>query len=321
MPSKTIRNIKRARRQHGSGGKLCGISSNKPNSNIEKYVEYASNNDLDGIDKLSKQNPNVVNEVLDYAMCRNDNNTLNNIHKNGKLDITKLKSLFIEYIDQDVNEVLKEIIDIIGINDPIDNQPLIFIATINNNIDIVSYLISKGFKIDKKNPRGDTLLCVALENNYMGIAKLLILNGADVNMNNSENKTPLELAIRQNNKDIAEILIKKGANINIGIHDSFNNSFNNNNKIADTPLMYIEKKFGKETEIYHYFENLYTPVTANVTVSDIEPPKIMTHAVLSNSLLSYDNTPSTTVFEKVKKAGNSKTKKNRLKRRQRTYKK
>ena len=317
MPSKTIRNIKRARRQHGSGGKLCGISSNKPNSNIEKYVEYASNNDLDGIDKLSKQNPNVVNEALDYAMCRNDNNTLNNIHKNGKLDITKLKSLFIEYIDQDVNEV----IDIIGINDPIDNQPLIFIATINNNIDIVSYLISKGFKIDKKNPRGDTLLCVALENNYMDIAKLLILNGADVNMNNSENKTPLELAIRQNNKDIAEILIQKGANINIGIHDSFNNSFNNNNKIADTPLMYIEKKFGKETKIYDYFEKLYTPVTAIVTVSNSEPPKIMTHAVLSNSLLSGDNTPSTTVFEKVKKAGNSKTKKNRLKRRQRTYKK
>lgn len=246
MPSKTIRNIKRARRQHGSGGKLCGISSNKPNSNIEKYVEYASNNDLDGIDKLSKQNPNVVNEVLEYAMCHNKNNILNNIHKNGKLDITKLKSLFIEYIDQDVNEVLKEIIDIIGINDTIDNQPLIFIATINNNIDIVSYLIGKGFQIDTKNPRGDTLLCVALENNYMDIAKLLIDNGADVNMNNSENKTPLELAIRQNNKEIAKILIQKGANINIGIHDNFNNSFNNNNNIADTPLTYIEKILEKK---------------------------------------------------------------------------
>ncbi len=83
------------------------------------------------------------------------------------------------------------------------------IAVMNNNIDIVSYLLGRGFRINYTNYAGNSALHIAIYNGNTNIGKLLINKGIDIKTANNYGQTPLNLAIEYNNLTIANLLMKK----------------------------------------------------------------------------------------------------------------
>ena len=123
-------------------------------------------------------------------------------------------------------------------------------AVLNNYVEIVDYLISKGANVNHEVPQstwpalchaifdgnlilakilikhganvnaqfyGRPVLCVALQRNYFDIADLLLEKGAEIDFIDSQSFTPLLHTIHKGHVEIVEYLASMGANVNLEI--------------------------------------------------------------------------------------------------------
>ena len=120
-------------------------------------------------------------------------------------------------------EILKEMVKLMGNNDKPKKlyDALIYACAVNNNVDIVKYLIQEGALVNGEtwyirdvNAVGYSRpLANAIENEDIAMMKELIRAKANLNSLIGEKNTPLMLAIDINNLEIVKELIKSGASV------------------------------------------------------------------------------------------------------------
>lgn len=82
----------------------------------------------------------------------------------------------------------------------------LFIACQKGYNQIALFLINKGANLEHKNKHGDTPLTIATWNNKFTVVKLLLDAGADLNSTNFRNKSALYLAREKNLPEIAKLI-------------------------------------------------------------------------------------------------------------------
>ncbi|KAI8975530.1 ankyrin repeat-containing domain protein [Mycotypha africana] len=90
-------------------------------------------------------------------------------------------------------------------------------ASANNHVDIVSYILEQFAKLDKekkidlvnvKNEQGNTPLHWAALNGHYDVVELLVNNGADCKIKNNMNISPIYEAQQRNHEKVAEFFLK-----------------------------------------------------------------------------------------------------------------
>jgi uncharacterized protein len=88
-------------------------------------------------------------------------------------------------------------------------------AAARGRLDLISFLIEKGAKIDIRTHAGNTALIIAVIQTQFPAAKLLIEKGADVNDQDKNGYTVLMHAAIKNNLDFVKYLVDKGVMVNM----------------------------------------------------------------------------------------------------------
>ena len=110
----------------------------------------------------------------------------------------------------------------------------LLLASFNNHIDVVHYLVEKGAAVDKDSTNAihSTPLCTAAHHGHLEVARILLENGADKDKHSVGgnhppyhdmrlNDTPLSYAVRRNHIEIAKLLMKFGADLDCRyLHDA-----------------------------------------------------------------------------------------------------
>lgn len=113
---------------------------------------------------------------------------------------------------QEVQAVVEETPSVLNAKDQRGSTPLV-LACYYNNIEVVSYLISKVEDINGSTKDGSPLMASAVKG-YNAISKLLIAAGADVNLQDANKTTALHYAVMFKNYDLVLMLLEAGANPN-----------------------------------------------------------------------------------------------------------
>ena len=79
---------------------------------------------------------------------------------------------------------------------------LLHIAILNNNPEIVSFLVMNSINLNSQNEAGYTPLHFSILYNHFGMFKLLLSSDADINLVDKNLETPLMLAMRLGRIDI-----------------------------------------------------------------------------------------------------------------------
>jgi uncharacterized protein len=130
--------------------------------------------------------PLHCNEVLDAA---------------GKGDLAKVKALG--------NKSYMSL----SSKDALGKTPLIA-ASMNDRLEVVRYLVSRGVDVNTAENGGRTALYFAAQNNYKSIALFLISRGAEVNTQDSYGQTPLHRAAQMGHTEMVKLLVSSKADIN-----------------------------------------------------------------------------------------------------------
>ncbi len=110
------------------------------------------------------------------------------------------------------------------------NCSALYLATLENKIDVINYLVQKGANIHQQTIHELTPLMVSLRDSTKNnISKILIKNGNNFNLKDCGDWTPLMFASKYSTPEIIKLLIAKGAKIN----DVNSNGW--------TPLMFATK--------------------------------------------------------------------------------
>ena len=106
---------------------------------------------------------------------------------------------------------------------PYEKYKILHIATEENNINMVKFLLDKCHKkIDAKDSGGWTALHIAAREDLHDLAKYLIKNGkVDVNEGDNNLNTPLHIASQYGSHDVAQLLINNKASIDYKNHDGW----------------------------------------------------------------------------------------------------
>ena len=91
----------------------------------------------------------------------------------------------------------------------------IFECVLNNEIDIVSWLIKSGIDVNKKTDNDWTMLHYAARDSLTDMAKMLLECGANANLFDKLHRIPLFLAAYHGHLEIVELLIDYGSSINV----------------------------------------------------------------------------------------------------------
>lgn len=105
--------------------------------------------------------------------------------------------------------------DIHAVTDDTGLTPL-YIAALNNQIEILEILISKNAELDHQSKEGTTALGIALDSGHIAAVKLLIKHGVNVNLGEDNFYSPLDSAIyfaEHNEYDFILALIAGGADL------------------------------------------------------------------------------------------------------------
>lgn len=95
------------------------------------------------------------------------------------------------------------------------NNSLLHIAILNNNPEIVSFLVMNSINLNSQNEAGYTPLHFSILYNHFGIFKLLISQKADINLLDKNCETPLMLAMRLGRISMAKALLGLSANLDL----------------------------------------------------------------------------------------------------------
>ena len=86
------------------------------------------------------------------------------------------------------------------------------IVTRSRDFTWLSFLMSKGARLDLQNNQGETALSLAAQLGWLEGAELMLNYGASVDLANVRGETPLILAVAQRNLPMVRLLLGKGAN-------------------------------------------------------------------------------------------------------------
>ncbi len=111
------------------------------------------------------------------------------------------------------------------------------LASARGALDVVQFLVEKGFRFDMANDDGDTPLFLAMRGKYKNVATYLMEKGADIHRQNGRGETLISMAIWSGDMGEVSALLQKGVDINQPI-------FNVDGMQYHTPLsfaIYAEK--------------------------------------------------------------------------------
>lgn len=89
------------------------------------------------------------------------------------------------------------------------------IATEQNSLEEVYYLIKNGANIDEKDKSGETPLIIASKFGWTDIVKVLLDNDADIDARDNYGRTALHMADEKNFPDISDMLIDAGIHVDV----------------------------------------------------------------------------------------------------------
>ncbi|XP_064650397.1 ankyrin repeat domain-containing protein 50-like isoform X2 [Lineus longissimus] len=92
-------------------------------------------------------------------------------------------------------------------------DPLIIIASIIGDKNLVAQLITAGANIECKDNGGNTPIIIASTNGHQEVVDLLIKAGANIECKNISGNTPIIIASIKGHQEVVDLLIKAGANI------------------------------------------------------------------------------------------------------------
>lgn len=98
----------------------------------------------------------------------------------------------------------------VGISD-VGAMPPLLLALINNRLDVMEYLISRGADVHVRSSTEETLLHVAATANLFEAIEMLVHTGIDVDEPDNKGLTPLHLAAAENHLEAVTTLLSLGA--------------------------------------------------------------------------------------------------------------
>ena len=158
----------------------------------------------------------IINDNYDEDFIKN---IIISLSKNKNKNTYEIYEYIIKNTKIDYDTII-----IYKINYDILHLKFIHICSLNNNINLLNYLINKGINIDESISRETPLMIVskyANDESSIDTIKLLLENGANPNSQNIYGNTPLIFSVHYNeNKsliiEIVNLLLKYGANPNLG---------------------------------------------------------------------------------------------------------
>lgn len=118
----------------------------------------------------------------------------------------------------------------------IENLSLLHIASLNEQIDLVEYLVNNNVIIDIVDFQNNTPLKYGIRN--INIAKILLNNGANPNHKNDNGYSCFHYACSTHNLDLIKLMVQKDADVNLKSNknetylDLLNPNFNNYQEIV-----------------------------------------------------------------------------------------
>ncbi len=186
---------------------------------------------------------------------------------------------------------LKENLKYVNINiiDESGNSILNY-AVINNNVEMVHYLILNHINLNLTDSNLNTALMLAVNYNSMGCFRALIRKGADINLKNKQGESALAIATKLARREMIEILISRDVEID------FTNSLGENIlflALNTNNLEMIESLINKNPTLLYSKNNIEdTLLHQAVKRSNIKAAKyLLDKGLLPNSLNIEGETP------------------------------
>ena len=143
-----------------------------------------------------------------------------NLSKDGK-DLSKMyykdepaPCIAARYNELEILKYLIHEFDCKNIVNRVNKQNALHYAVINNNLEIIRYLLQNGFSPNQADIDGNTPLHCAIDNSFSECADLLLESGADPNLLNNKKQNALHLAVLNDNIDSVNLLLTRRTNIN-----------------------------------------------------------------------------------------------------------
>jgi len=153
----------------------------------EEFFEYAIKND----------NSNIVEAFLINGKNVNDAIVSNGLSPIVQALFENSKKVVFLLLDNNVNP-----------NESFDTRPIITIAAMFNQYEIVKKLIEKGANVNAVDGPLTTALMFAAEEGNIDLVKLLIINGANTTIVDRKNETALDKAKEKNHIKIVDYLLQ-----------------------------------------------------------------------------------------------------------------
>ncbi|KAF0684674.1 Aste57867_23358 [Aphanomyces stellatus] len=87
------------------------------------------------------------------------------------------------------------------------------VASLNGQLDVATFLVSKGASIDQATNNGETPLYWTSLNGQFDVVKFLLSKGANIDQADNEGRTPLYRALDYGHFEVVKLLLSKGASI------------------------------------------------------------------------------------------------------------
>ncbi len=117
----------------------------------------------------------------------------------------------------DFNYVVRLLDEGANVNDASDGDgdTALGLASRNDNLAVVTHLISAGANVNAVNNHDETALIIASIENHNAVVVQLLAAGANVNLSNTRGQTALMFASRDGHNAVVSQLIAAGANVNL----------------------------------------------------------------------------------------------------------
>ena len=225
--------------------KLTAAEQAKADAYIKKYGKDAMSQHLMDLGRDDDAGNDLVQKYMKYYVSQGigtDDNVDDDtdISLCDFIEIETAKSLIAKGVD-------------VNMKDDCGQTPLIYVAKINSNIEVIEFLVSQGADINAKDKNGYTPLHWAVqggdealsdseakpfdklfhraERNDMNddnfragnieVVRLLLSQEADVHAKIFDGRTPLHFAAAEGDMDVIKLLVFKGADLNAKDNDGY----------------------------------------------------------------------------------------------------
>lgn len=263
------------------GNFLHYLAMNKETQILKKLLLR----NLQSIFYLNVRDENVINILYDdlnmvlWILKTYPRSEIENIFNNISYDQETVltKNIKDTQNKNDLNyEIIKNIINFIDLNQPMNNPPLILIAKENKNHLLELFYYQKALNIEIKDQQFKTGLIWALENNNMESIKFFLDKGANINYTGLYKEFQIiKKIVKENNEHLLDLMIKNKYNLD---EQDLN---------LDTLLHEI---FGpKKMDYYNTHENIKRKILflGNVNIQNINGDTVIHYLCKDKEIFRY----------------------------------